>query len=208
MNERVLHSEKINDDKAESVSDLDKLNTHFIFNALNSIKCAAMSDPEETCRLINDIGAYMRYRIQTIRCCRCVPCSEEIKYVKSYINLEKSRYPGIKADYEINDTDFDIPSMTMIFLCENAIRHGLKDVDKKGNILISTWRTSRYHVVQICDDGIGFRGENVKQNNEFGTLGYVKENIENLCGGILNIESMYGQGTSVEIKIPAIRGMC
>lgn len=207
MNEIKSCYEKENDEK--NISDLDKLNTHFIFNALNSIKCAAISenyDPEEVCGLVNDIGAYMRYRIQTIKCCRCVPCSEEIRYLKSYINLEKSRYPGIKATYEINDTNFTIPSMTLIFLSENAIRHGFRNTDKKGNILISTWRTSRYHVIQICDDGVGFKEKDINQGNGFGTLGYIKENIKNMCGGILNIESINRQGTSIEIKIPAVMG--
>ncbi|MCI5587726.1 MAG: histidine kinase [Lachnospiraceae bacterium] len=207
MNETKSCYEEENDEK--NISDLDNLNTHFIFNALNSIKCAAISenyDPEEVCELVNDIGAYMRYRIQTIKCCRCVPCSEEIRYLKSYINLEKYRYPGIKAEYEINDTDFIIPSMTLIFLSENAIRHGFKNTDKKGNILISTWRTSRYHVIQICDDGVGFREEVINLGNGFGTIGYVKENVKNMCGGILNIESISRQGTSVEIKIPAVTG--
>lgn len=207
MNETKSCYEEENDEK--NISDLDNLNTHFIFNALNSIKCAAISenyDPEEVCGLVNDIGAYMRYRIQTIKCCRCVPYSEEIRYLKSYINLEKYRYPGIKAEYEINDTDFIIPSMTLIFLSENAIRHGFKNTDKKGNILISTWRTSRYHVIQICDDGVGFREEVINLGNGFGTIGYVKENVKNMCGGILNIESISRQGTSVEIKIPAVTG--
>lgn len=207
MNEIKSCCEKENYEK--NISDLDKLNTHFIFNALNSIKCAAISenyDSEEVCGLVNDIGAYMRYRIHTIKCCRCVQCSEEIRYLKSYINLEKSRYPEIKASYKINDTDFTIPSMTLIFLSENAIRHGFKNKDKKGNILISTWRTSRYHVIQICDDGVGFREEDINQDNGFGTIGYVKENIENMCGGIINIESINRQGTSIEIKIPVVTG--
>ena len=189
----------------EDVSVLDRLNTHFIFNALNSIKCTAMSDPDETCRLINDIGAYMRYRIQTIKYCKCVPCSEEIRYLKSYINLEKSRYPGIEVKYEINDSDFTLPAMSVIFLSEIAIRHGVNKPNKEGNLLISSWRTSKYHVLQICDDGIGFSKEYVTRSNEFGTLGYIKDNIENMCGGNINIESICGQGTSVEVRIPFMK---
>ncbi len=199
---RKVNNKITQKDIVDTASEFDKLDTHFIFNALNTIKCAALSDSDKACSLINDIGVYIRYSMQNIRKSRCVAFKEEIKYVKSYINLQQSRFPGIDFTCKINDIDFSLPSMSVIFLCENAIRHGFKGTEKRGSIEINTWHTGRYHVVQICDNGIGFNTDFVDMDRRYGTLGYIKYQIENLCNGQLILDSINEQGTSVQIKIP------
>ena len=73
---RKVNNKITQKDIVDTASEFDKLDTHFIFNALNTIKCAALSDSDKACSLINDIGVYIRYSMQNIRKSRCVAFKE------------------------------------------------------------------------------------------------------------------------------------
>ncbi len=63
----------------------EQINCHFIFNALNTLKYSVITDKPGACSLIDDIAAYMQYRIRAVCGFEMVFLSEEIRNTVSYI---------------------------------------------------------------------------------------------------------------------------
>lgn len=183
-----------------------QINCHFIFNALNTLKYSVITGSPGTCGLIDDIAAYMRYRIRAVYGFEMVFLSEEIRYMKSYINLEKARFSCIHTEYNLEDTDFTLPSMSVIFLVENAIHHGILAKKEGGKVQINSYHDNLYHYIEVYDNGNGIAGYNGKypesSNKGIGNLYSLAMRIESMAAGSLLIDSMPGKGTKVIIKIP------
>lgn len=183
-----------------------KMNCHFIFNALNTLKYSVITGRHDACGLIDDIAAYMQYRIRAVCGFEMVFLSEEIRYMKSYINLEQARFSHVHTEYNLEDTDFALPSMSVIFLVENAIHHGVLAKKDGGKVQVNSFQDGIYHYVEICDNGAGieeYKGEYPESsNNGIGNLTALAMRIKSMAGGSLLIESVPGKGTKATIKIP------
>lgn len=183
----------------------DGLNCHFIFNAFNTLKYSVISGKSGTCSMIDDLAGYMRYRIEVMCGFKKVSFREEIKYVKSYINLEMARFSRVNAEYNLEDTDFTLPSMSVIFLAENAIHHGILMKKGQGHVWINSYILYGFHCIEVCDDGAGmeYEGEYPCSGSGIGNLPALGKRIEEMSGGRLIIKSQPGKGTQALIKIPA-----
>lgn len=210
-------NDKINEDKStenlnidEKSKDyvIDNLGQHFIFNALNTIKGAVITNSDNTCSLINDLSDYMQYRLKTLREINKVSLREEIKHLQSYSRLEMARFSYM--DIKIEDVseckdEFYIPAMSLVFLVENAVHHGLRgkkcDSSNKAQITVKTKITGPKAIVNIKDNGTGFNKEQTGFSQKFGGVNYIKQQIEKLCHGKFKIESKADEGTEVEILL-------
>lgn len=190
----------------ETTGIADGLNCHFIFNAFNTLKYSVISGKSGTCGMIDDLAGYMRYRIEVMCGFERVPFREEIKHVKSYINLEMARFSRVNAEYNLEDTDFTLPSMSVIFLVENAIHHGLLAKGDGGKVHIKSYRDNLFHYAEVCDNGTGigeYKGKYPESsNNGIGNIAALAMRIESMAGGSLLVESVPGEGTRAVIKIP------
>ena len=95
-----------------------------------------------------------------------------------------------------------LPALTIQPIVENAIKHGLMKLSHGGSILVSSWETATHYCVKIEDNGAGFDPDIL--TNERGHIGLrnIRERLEAMVNGTLDIESAPGKGTKVEIKIP------
>ena len=183
-----------------------QINCHFIFNALNTLKYSVIMGKPDACCLIDDIAAYMQYRRRAVCGFEMVLLDEEIRNMKSYINLEQARFSYVHAEYNLEDTDFTLPSMSVIFLVENAIHHGLLAKGDGGKVQIKSYKDNMFYYAEVCDNGTGiekFNGKYPKSsNNGIGNLAALAMRIESMAGGSLLVESVPGEGTRAVIKIP------
>lgn len=110
-----------------------QINPHFLFNSLNSIYSLALQKSDLAPELIlklSDILRYILYEGSEKK----VSLTQEIKYLKSYLELEKVRH-GDRMNLEIDiigETDTkEIAPMLLIPFVENSFKHGLsKDIAK------------------------------------------------------------------------------
>ncbi|MBR3395630.1 MAG: sensor histidine kinase, partial [Firmicutes bacterium] len=127
---------------------------------------------------------------------------KELEYTKIYADIESIRFPNIQVEYDIQDTHFGVPALSLQPLVENAIRHGVR-VRKDGRIKVSTWQEEENHMLRIQDNGKGFDVEEA-MNADRSHIGMrnVKERIEKMTGGSMTIYSKIGEGTDIVIRIP------
>ena len=187
---------------------LENIGEHFIFNALNTIKGSVIMRSENSCSLINDLSVYMQYRFKTLGGENKVSVKKELFNLEAYLRLEKARFSYL--NYEIGTFDektqeLSLPAMSLIFLAENAIHHGLPDkrygADEKALVKINVMVTEEKTTLCVEDNGSGFDTESVALSKKFGGVSYISDLVRNLCNGELKIESEKNKGTKVIILL-------
>ncbi len=149
-----------------------QINPHFIFNSLNSIQqYVAERDISGANKFITDFSQLIRMTLD-LSTHSTVPLSDEIKYIDTYLRLEKRRLEN-KFNYSITIDDglyleeIYLPPLLLQPYVENSIRHGIKyKTDKRGTIQIAIQKKEDGILVRIDDNGIG-REEAQKYKSKF-----------------------------------------
>lgn len=139
------------------------MNPHFIFNSLGSIQNFLLHNkPYEAGIYLSQFARLIRQNLNAIDT-SMINLEEEINRMKNYFDLEKLRL-GDKFSYsiQVNDAieseEVLIPSMIIQPFAENAIWHGIANLEGKGIIDISfKFHTKNSLLIVIEDSGIGFK---------------------------------------------------
>ena len=183
---------------------LSQIAPHFVYNALTTIQRLCVKDPETAQQTIADFSAYLRGNLDALERKEPIPFTQELEHTKRYLNIEKKRFGNrVNVCYDIHDTNFVIPALTLQVLVENAVKHGVCRKPDGGTVTIMTERKQKTIYVIVTDDGMGFNKEEMEENgkNHVG-LKNAEARLANLCGGKLNIESEIGKGTMAVITLP------
>lgn len=116
-----------------------QLNPHFYFNTLHNLYGLAMIAPKKAPDAILKLSDIMEYVIYDCRNDK-VPVMKELKFINSYIELEKLRYDE-GADISLQVTgDANgkvICPLLLIQFIENAFKHGLEQFKNKSYLKIN-----------------------------------------------------------------------
>ncbi|MDO5509948.1 MAG: histidine kinase [Weeksellaceae bacterium] len=173
-----------------------EMNPHFIFNSLNSInQFIGTKDERSANRYLTQYSSLMRSMMENSTE-DFISLATEIELLQNYLSLEKTRFDD-QINYEILvDDSLDvnqtmIPGMILQPFVENAVWHGVRYLNKPGNISVKFIDNAQNYEVIIQDDGIGMaqskalKTHHQKKHNPRG-LDNVRERIE-----ILNL--LYGK---------------
>ena len=143
---------------------LTQMNPHFIFNSLNSIKDYVLSnDSPKANDYLSELAHLMRLILNSSRK-ELVTISDELEVLRAYLKLEKLRLDSkfqydirLESDLEDEEDDLFIPPMLIQPFIENAIKHGIQNLDNNGHlgINVSKMNTSNSVLVEIVDNGVG-----------------------------------------------------
>lgn len=221
MTEKIhtLMDQNIYEQKQKRKSELKALqaqiNPHFLYNTLDSIIWMSEAGRnEEVVVMTSALARLFRQSISNEK--EQVPVSQEIEYVRSYLTIQKMRYKD-KLDYHI-DVDASIMKSPIIKfalqpIVENAIYHGIKYKDTKGNLWVRGFIKDDKVQIEIEDDGIGMDAEAMshlfdERKTNFKTNGVGVTNVQKrlqLYYGSdygLSYRSQVGVGTTATVKIP------
>lgn len=104
-----------------------QISPHFIFNVLNGIVYLIRSKSELAEPVTIQLSELIRYMLYETDS-KHVPVSNEVDYLKNYIDLQKLRYGDdveIKVSIAGNDSSLTIEPMLLIPFVENAFKHGI-----------------------------------------------------------------------------------
>ncbi len=137
----------------------NQLEPHFTMNVLNAIAGYVLKNSPDAA--YDYIVSFSRMINTTLKQSDEFQRSleEEIEFVKDYLRLQKLRFREhlnyeIKIEEEV-PSDIKIPKMLIQAHVENAIKHGLKARNGKGNIRISISKNENFLLISVADDGIG-----------------------------------------------------
>ena len=178
-----------------------QIQPHFIYNTLFAIR-SIEGNPKETVQAINEFSAYLRANFTALEGDTVIPFEKEMETVKDYVALQKLRFVDrFSVKYDIQDSEFSLPPLTVQILVENAIKHGISTTYKQGTIAVSSYKEKGEHVIKVEDDGVGFDVKTLKESKGVG-LRAVKNRLEYFLNATLEIKSEKGKGTVVTVRIP------
>ncbi|HOJ11918.1 MAG TPA: sensor histidine kinase [Clostridiales bacterium] len=190
-----------------------QINSHFLYNTLNSVKILARLNMND------EIGYLITSLIKLLKLTSSktdlITIEQEIENVRHYVYIQKIRYLDrfeIEYNYEPWVANYQIPKLLMQPVIENAIFHGISDMEGKGIITVKVERDGNDIYIRISDNGKGI-SEDVLQNiltgyqkmNSIG-LHNIDERVKIYFGqeyGV-SVETEIGKGTMVAIKIRAL----
>lgn len=149
-----------------------QMSPHFIFNALNSI--SSMYIKGDAARADSFLTSFSRMIREVVDSSDriVVGLDEEIRFVHSYLELQKVRY-GDRLDYSIDIHDdcysVQIPSMSIHIFVENSIKHAFPGKDRKMNIILAAECENGIARITILDNGIGINSSKPADREGKGT---------------------------------------
>ena len=158
------------------------------------------------------------FRIGISRGEETISVRTEIEYMQTYLEIQKQRYKD-KLSYEIAFApdlhESQILKLLLQPLVENAIYHGIKNIEGPGLIRITGERDGESMVIRISDNGVGMAPDQLaalrdgliepRPSNGVGVRN-VQERIHVYFGleyGV-SFESAPGAGTVATVRIPMI----
>ncbi|WP_271404975.1 sensor histidine kinase [Tenacibaculum soleae] len=125
--------------KTELLHLKSQVNPHFFFNMLNNLYGLVDKDSKKAQQLILKLSDMMRYSIYEGDK-ETVLLSEEITYLKNYIELHKMRYHkviDIQFNIKTSKDDYEIMPLLFIILLENAFKHGVENLRENAYVHIN-----------------------------------------------------------------------
>lgn len=138
------------------------LNSHFIFNSLNSIQSFInQADTLSANRYLSKFARLIRTAMQHATNLT-ISLAKELEMAELYLSLESIRLSGkltfsIRVDSNINREKITIPSMLIQPHLENAVWHGITPKGGNGHIDIAIHKKmDSFLEVIIQDNGVGY----------------------------------------------------
>ena len=158
---QALMEQNVYEQKQKRKSELKALqaqiNPHFLYNTLDSI--IWMSEAGENDEVVEMTSALARLLRQSISNDKEeVELEKEIEYVKNYLTIQKMRYKDkLEFFIYVDPRVAHVPIIKLVLqpLVENAIYHGIKYKETKGNLKIYARPVDGRVEIVVADDGIG-----------------------------------------------------
>lgn len=142
---------------------LAQINPHFLFNTLNSIKwMAVVAHADNIATTITSLGRLLEISMNKVN--DILPVREELTNIKSYIQIQKVRYPGrfeVQYDIDENILSCSTPKLILQPLVENSILHNVEHQDFLI-IRISAKKECNLLEFTVWDNGCGIPQEKLK----------------------------------------------
>ncbi|MGZ4289167.1 MAG: histidine kinase [Gaiellaceae bacterium] len=184
-----------------------QMEPHFVFNALNTIASFIRTEPERARRLVLAFADHLRSRFA--RPGEFVTLEEELRHVRSYLELEEARFGAqlqVTIDAAPDALAVRLPPLVVQPLVENAIKHG--KTDRPLHLLVrARVRRGRLRVT-VRDDGRGIARDAIERVLEPGVGEGTGLGLANVN---LRLTAHYGEGvrlrsfpfgTVVRLEVP------
>ncbi len=216
---RILLDEISQKEKYLRTSELNALhsqiNPHFLYNTLDTIAwMSEFKDTEKVVSLTKALAQFFRLSLNGGN--EITTIYNEFEHIKQYLYIQKQRYGDkLSCDFHYDENIKEVKILKIILqpIVENAIYHGIRQVDRNGFINITAKRQGNSIIFTIRDNGDGFdlsvlQKEKSTKDVKLGGVGIknVDKRIKLYYGeeyGV-SMESIIGQGTTVYIKVGEI----
>ena len=115
-----------------------QINPHFLFNSLNSISALTGFDPAAAREMTVDLAQFFRRTLALAERER-ITLGEEVALCEHFLAIEKRRFGAkLATDLRVSAEAAAclLPPMTLQPLLENAIKHGIRQIDGGGTIAV------------------------------------------------------------------------
>lgn len=178
-----------------------RIRPHFLFNTLNTAAALVHERPEKAEELLLDLSDLFRAALGGPR---ETLLEEEVSLTRRYLEIEQLRLGDrLRVDWQLPEImpRFQVPSLSLQPLAENAVRYGIEPVQRGGRIEISIATTHQSLVIRVrsplvLGDGLRHEGHGVG-------FRATRERIEALTKGRGTVERvMQGEHYVATVTLP------
>lgn len=152
-----------------------RLEPHFLFNALNTLRATIRVDPRRARELVSDLSDLYRYLLNHPQ---DAPLQSEVEHACAYLAIERARLGEerlrVETDIAPETKTLQVPALLLQPLVENAVKHGVGAHDGEGIVRVIARRqedTLRIEVEDHCtgthigtlEDGTGIALDTLRQ---------------------------------------------
>jgi LytS/YehU family sensor histidine kinase len=182
-----------------------QIRPHFLFNTLNVLSNLIHIDPRKAEDLTEELAAVFRYTLDATRT-EWVPLDEEVRFVTSYLRIEKARFEGRLGyciDLDEQTKTVRIPPMILQPLVENAVRHGIASRVEGGIVHLSAKISAGLLVLVVEDSGSGLKTVDKSDRQGIG-LKNVRDRLKHIYHdqAVLRLAALEPTGTRVTLTLP------
>ncbi|MEP1095639.1 MAG: histidine kinase [Cyclobacteriaceae bacterium] len=186
-----------------------QINPHFLFNALNSIQAFIIANEHNQAEDYLVKYSQLMRKVLVHSDTLTVLLSDELEILKLYVTLEQLRVKQefdfeVEIEKSVDPYTTSVPSMVVQPFIENAIWHGISDLNHRGKITLDLRSRGMWLEVHISDNGVGFDQSKSYSSGSRG-VNLVKERLRLLNKSkddntTLRISSELGKGTVVTLR--------
>ncbi|MGI4843170.1 MAG: sensor histidine kinase [Janthinobacterium lividum] len=181
-----------------------QIEPHFLFNTLGAVQQLAADGAPRAAALTADLIAFLRASFSDMRC-EQVGLATEFATVEAYLRVMQARM-GARLRFELvlpaQLAQVGVPSMIVLTLVENAIKHGIEPALRGGEIRVSAETDGASVLIRVHDSGVGM---GATPGNGAG-LDNVRRRLELAYGGRGGLVLRDAEpGLVAELSIPTAR---
>jgi two-component sensor histidine kinase len=179
-----------------------QIEPHFLFNTLATIRTLARIDLPSAVDMIDNLMRYLSEALPKLRQEES-SLADELQLIDAYLRIHQIRM-GTRLSYELLVPDDlcaqRIPTMILLTLVENAVKHGINPAVDGGSIRVSASREREALVLKVADSGQGLAATD---GHGLG-LANIRRRLAMLYGdaAILSLARLASRGTVATVSIP------
>ncbi|HEV2703767.1 MAG TPA: histidine kinase [Steroidobacteraceae bacterium] len=179
-----------------------QIEPHFLFNTLATVRMLVRHDRIAAVEMLDNLMRYLSEALPTLRQDES-SLSEELQLVAAYLRIHQIRM-GARLSYELMVPEHlgteRIPTMLLLTLVENALKHGINPAVEGGSIQVSAARGDAALVLKVSDTGDGL---SVTEGHGMG-LANIRARLSMLYGdgAILSLARNASHGMVATVSIP------
>jgi LytS/YehU family sensor histidine kinase len=199
IRERIILRQQLRDQELASL--MNQINPHFLFNSLNTIRGMIYEDKDKSAELVTKLSTLFRYNLSTDTKAH-TSLGAELEICQHYLAIEDIRLGDrLKVNFSVSPESLTakIPTMGLLTLIENAIKHGIAHLQKGGTVTLNSKIENNKLLIEVNNP---FQAGLVKSGTKVG-LNNLKQRIALIFGtqGQLNQQST-GDIFNVSLSLP------
>ena len=178
-----------------------QMRPHFIYNTMMSIYYLCKQDSDKAQQVTLDFTSYLRKNFTAIASEDTIPFRDELEHTRAYLAVEQAQHEDrLFVEFDTPHTQFRLPPLTLQPLVENAVKHGMDPDGDPLHISVITRRTKGGSEIIVGNDGA--RYDPADDNEAHIALNNIRQRLEMMCKGTLEITPHEEGGTTVKVTIP------
>lgn len=156
---RAAYEKQLSETRMQALR--SRMNPHFIFNSLNSIKYFILKKENDTAEFyLNKFSRLLRL-ILDYTTHETITLQQELEALSVYLEIESVRFDKsfhyhVHVDEQVDPEKVHIPPLLLQPFVENAIWHGLANSEKDEKYChIEVSKNNGHVLMQIVDNGVG-----------------------------------------------------
>lgn len=180
-----------------------RLEPHFLFNALNTVRATIRRDPEQARALVSDLADLYRYLLHHPYDASVM---NEVEHACAYLAIERARLGderlAVQTQIDERVRDIRVPALLLQPIVENAVKHGITPKQGVGKITIRAVDLGNRLQIEVEDEAEGPR-EPIPTKGLGMALQTLRKRLDQHYDGRAHLHlSSRERGTLVTLELP------